>query len=326
MQRSATEARRRGRAGPRMRRTRASSVMRVNARGRAGRACGRRPGPPSRRGSRGRSAGRCRGTRRASAAARRSRQRRASTSPRAVASASICLRALDASARSRSSLFGEVEVEGAVRGAGHANDVVDPRRVEAVLGEHLHARRRAAWPSSASLRAQLALARRACPACERARRSAHGSMPPCRSTPRRRDALDAPGERPPRPPSVSQIVPPTSRRPAGPDYPDLDRIADEVAVGLAHAASEKVMSSRWCCPRARVPHRVHRRRQVGAITAGRERPARRRRTRRRARHARPALVLAAPELAPAADVPTMPSSRVVRGRRAARAAVRGDAR
>ena len=154
-----------------------------------------------------------------------------------------------------------------MRRARGAHDVVDARRVEAALGEHAHARRRAAGASSCGpARAARALARacRASPpsaagAARRLVRFAHDPRP------RSRRPLDA-----------SRIVPPTSpssgwslivRR----HRPHLRRGRGRARP--ARASGEGDVVAARAAARARIPPRVLRRRQARRDHRRRERPA-----------------------------------------------------
>ncbi len=122
---------------------------------RAGSSHGPRRCPPSTRAAPDRSARTWRRTSRGTAGARPHRLRRRVTSPRPPASAPISCAHWIASARSKLLLVREVQVEGAVRGAGGADDVVDARGVEPAFGEDAHPRVEQLAHRLATLRPQL---------------------------------------------------------------------------------------------------------------------------------------------------------------------------
>ena len=161
------------------------------------------------------------------------------------------LRALGGERAEQVFLVGEVQIEGAVRRARGAHDVVDTRRVEAALGEHAHARVEQSPHRLAALRAQLARLRgrtrhdvaRALPAATiavaaRCVRFAHG----VRAS---RDAA-CHDRRSGSPVRRSYCVRHRGRleRHLRRHRPRLRRSRGRA---VAHAASARATSSRWCC-------------------------------------------------------------------------------
>ena len=158
------------------------------------------------------------------------------------------------------------------------------RGVEAALGEHAHARVEQLAHRLAALRAQLALLagvpavvpprRGAVPTVDLLRRLSLRPLAPGPCTSRtcslRLSSCDDA-----RPPGGSAILPPTSPSDGWPlTYADIDRISDEVAVGLAAARRRRGRRRRArAAARTRVPARVPRGREARRDHRGRERPA-----------------------------------------------------
>ena len=150
-----------------------------------------------------------------------------------------------------------------------------PGAVEAPLGEHPHARVEQPRHRLATLRAQLALAtRRACP--RRCAALRHRSTELC--DPERHASRRRPRGRP----AVRRSYRLRHAQPAGRStYADLDRISDEVAAGLARrGVGEGDVVALVLPPGPEYLLAYLAAAKLGAITAGRERPALRARARR----------------------------------------------
>ena len=168
--------------------------------------------------------------------------------PERVGQRAHLVRALGRERAEQVFLVREVEVERAVRRARGAHDVVDARGVEAAVGEHAHARVEQSPHRLATLRAQLARLR------GRTRHDVARALPA--ATIAVADDLYAslsvmlpnlPDDRRSRPP-LRRSYRLRHASAAGRSLRRLDRISDEVAVGLARdGVRRRRRASRSCC-------------------------------------------------------------------------------